>query len=87
VTAEGLEVAALVAAVAKTEVPVAARADAWLRWTTTGWDVAAAKGTGDVPQPSRGGERVAAGDPVEAEPRASRPQPGFQTQHRGARAC
>jgi outer membrane protein assembly complex protein YaeT len=56
--AEGLDVAALVAALSKTEVPVAARADATLRWTTTGWDVAAARGAGELtlrPGPARPG--------------------------------
>ncbi len=46
--AEGLDVAALVRVLAREEAPVSARADATLRWATTGWDVGAARGEGQV---------------------------------------
>ena len=42
------------------DVPVAARADGSLRWATTGWDVDAAKGTGEIalrPSPRAPGRR------------------------------
>ena len=48
VRAEGFDVAALAAVFAGAEVPVAARASGSLRWATTGWDVDAAKGNGEV---------------------------------------
>ena len=48
VRAEGIDVAALAAAFTSADVPVAARADGSLRWATTGWDVDAAKGTGEI---------------------------------------
>ncbi|HSD26535.1 MAG TPA: translocation/assembly module TamB domain-containing protein [Vicinamibacteria bacterium] len=69
--AEGFDVPALVAAVAGKDVPVAARADATLRWTTTGWDVGAGKGIGDValhPAP-RTAKRGAPGVPVSGSSR------------------
>jgi outer membrane protein assembly factor BamA/autotransporter translocation and assembly factor TamB len=46
--AEGIDVAALATTFARADVPVAARADGSLRWTATGWDVDAAKGTGEI---------------------------------------
>ena len=48
VRAEGFDVATLAAAFASADVPVAARAEASLRWATTGWDVDAARGTGTI---------------------------------------
>ena len=48
VRAEGIDVAALAAAFTSADVPVAARADGSLRWATTGWDVDAARGTGEI---------------------------------------
>ena len=46
--AEGIDVAALAAAFTGADVPVAARADGSVRWATTGWDVDAAKGNGEI---------------------------------------
>ena len=69
---EGFDVPALVAALAGTDVPVAARADATLRWATTGWDVGAAKGTGDValhPAPRAARKGAPPGIPVEGTSR------------------
>ncbi len=48
VRAEGLDVAALLRVLAPEKVLVAGRADATLRWATTGWDVGAARGEGRV---------------------------------------
>jgi hypothetical protein len=70
--AEGFDVPALVAALAGTDVPVAARADATLRWTTTGWDVGAAKGTGEIalhPAPRAARPGAPPGVPVEGTSR------------------
>jgi outer membrane protein assembly factor BamA len=66
VRAEGIDVAALARAFSKAEVPVAARAFASLHWATTGWDVDAARGTGEIAlRPLEGaGRRAAPGIPL-----------------------
>ena len=62
VRADGFDVAALAAAFASADVPVAARVEGSLRWATTGWDVGAARGTGAIT--------------LRPSPRAARPPAG-----------
>jgi outer membrane protein assembly factor BamA/autotransporter translocation and assembly factor TamB len=47
VRAEGFDVARLAARLAGARTPVAARADAWVRWTASGWDVESGRGEGE----------------------------------------
>jgi outer membrane protein assembly factor BamA len=66
VRAEGFDVATLARVFSGAGVPVAARVDSILRWTTTGWDVATARGTGEIAlRPSaRAGRAAAPGIPL-----------------------